>query len=160
MDNQDGRGTGQNKKKERTNRFRTISEDVRRYIEKQTQLMLLEVSDRFSLLMARSIHKLIGILFLMFAYLFLMIALARYLGPLLGHDSYGYLVVAGLTGILGFTLAAVRPRGLSRRMQRSWMNEVFDAITQSRSPDVKRDSATDESADDSFPKNAETIREK
>lgn len=115
------------------NRFRTISNDLRRYIEKQTELVLLEVVDRVSLLMTRSLHKLMGLVFILVAYVFLMVALALYIGPLLGHVSYGYLVVAGLTAILGSTLVAILPRGFVRRVQAGWVNLVFEAISRNRS---------------------------
>lgn len=134
----DNRESADEENTARENRFRSISSDFRHYIEKQTELVLLEVADRLSLLMTRSLHKLMGLVFILVAYVFLMVALALYIGPLLGHVSYGYLVVAGLTGILGSTLAAMLPEGFVRRVQAGWVNLFFESISQNESPQAEK----------------------
>jgi hypothetical protein len=106
---------------------------LHRYIQKQVELAVLEVVDRASLLMTRSLHKLIGLVFIIVAYIFLMVALALYLGPRLGHVSYGYLVVGGVTGGVGVTLAATRPRWLSRLMQTGWVSLVYESMSEGQS---------------------------
>jgi hypothetical protein len=125
MENTESSNQHDTKEEKMQDRFRMISSDVQRYVEKRIELVQLEIADRLSLWISRSIHKLFGLAFLVFSYVFFMMGLAHYLGPLLGHISYGYLIVAGLTALLGLTLAAVKPASLARRMRRSWLRQVF-----------------------------------
>lgn len=118
------------KKESRRNiqeRFRLISSDLQQYVEKRIELVQLEIADRLSMMVARSIHKLLGMAFMVLSYVFFMVALAQYLGTVLGNPSLGYLIVAGVTGVVGLVLASVKPEVFSRQMRRSWFKQVFAA---------------------------------
>jgi len=88
-------------------RFRTITGDLKLYIEKRIELLLLNIGEQYSQWMAESIQKLTGIFLLFGAFVFILVAIAIYLGELLGRPGLGYVIVSlplFITGLFFFYL--------------------------------------------------------
>ncbi|MDZ7694557.1 MAG: hypothetical protein U5K69_26125 [Balneolaceae bacterium] len=75
-------------------RLKTISADLKLYIEKRVELLLLNVGEHFARMMAESVQRITGIILLSGASVCLLVALALYLGDLLNNESLGYVLVA------------------------------------------------------------------
>lgn len=109
-------------------RLKTISNDIKRYVEKRVELLLLDVSEHSTRMLAESVQKVTGALFLLGGLIFLLVALARYLGELLGSISLGYVIVAVPVFIIGIFLVNLKPKAMLERIQQQFMKEVMRAL--------------------------------
>lgn len=110
-------------------RFKTITTDFKLYIEKRIELLLLNVGEHLSRWFAESIHKVAGILLLTGGLIFLLVALAVYLGSVLDNPSLGYLIVSVPLLVLGIFLFYLKPESLLRNLQQHFESELIKALT-------------------------------
>lgn len=109
-------------------RLRAISNEVRQYMEKRMELLIFDISEHVTRMLAESVHKVAGILFLLGSCIFLLVALALYLGEILGSESLGYVLVSVPILIVGLFLISLKPRSLLLRIQKQFMREVLRAL--------------------------------
>lgn len=109
-------------------RFRTITGDLKLYIEKRIELLLLNIGEQYSRWMAESIQKLTGILLLFGASVFLLVALAIYLGELLGRPSLGYVIVSLPLVVTGIFLVYLKPKSFTEKLQEQFESELIRAL--------------------------------
>lgn len=112
------------------NRIRTITSDIRRYMEKRFELMLLGFGKYFSKWMAISVQRLAGAFFLLVGLCFMLFALAIYLGNLLGSESIGYVIVSIPLFVFGLLCMYLKPRRLFNELQQRFEAEVIEALEQ------------------------------
>jgi len=110
-------------------RLKAISGDIKLYVEKRVELLLLDIGEHFSKMMAESVHKIAGIILLISALVFLLVALALYLGDLLESDSLGYLLVSAPLLFFGLLFVYLKPKGLLERIQNHFEKEIVRAIS-------------------------------
>lgn len=110
-------------------RLKSISSDFKLYIEKRIELLLLNVGEHFSRMIAESVQKLAGILLLSISATFLLIALALYLGDLIGNESLGYLSVAVPLLLAGFLFLYLKPRSMVERIEGHFQKEILKAVS-------------------------------
>lgn len=111
-------------------RFRAISADLKLYIEKRIELMMLNTGEYVSSWMAASIQRATGAFLLLGGVCFLLIALAIYLGNILDSESLGYVFVSLPLLIIGGLFMYLKPRGLFEQLQQRFENELVKAISQ------------------------------
>lgn len=109
-------------------RLKTITADLKLYVEKRVELLLLNVGEQVASWFAQSIQRVSGILLVFGGVVFLLVALAIYLGELLGSQSLGYVLVSLPLLILGLVLIYVRPRSIIERIQRQFESELLRAL--------------------------------
>lgn len=109
-------------------RLRAISNEVRQYMEKRIELLIFDISEHVTRMLAESVHRVAGILFLLGSCIFLLVALALYLGKILGSESLGYVIVSIPILIVGLFLISLKPRSLLLRIQEQFMQEVLRAL--------------------------------
>lgn len=68
--------------------------DLQRYADAQKRYLVLHASDKASVLLAKLLRSIVAVVTLAFSLLFLNIALALYLGTVLGSTSLGFCCVA------------------------------------------------------------------
>lgn len=115
-----------------TGRLKTLSREMKSYVEKRAELLYLNISDHLARMLAQSVHKFIGILLILAGVLFLMAALALYLGELLNSQALGYLIVSIPILVIGLLFTSLRPRSITRNMQRKMANEMLKAILEQK----------------------------
>lgn len=118
-------------------RLKSISADMKRYIEKRIELFMLNTGEHVSRWMAEAMQKGVGMLLLAMAVLFLLIALAIYTGDLVGSRSLGYVVVALPMLIAGSLFYALKPKAMVRRLQNSFESELLKLIADEREKESK-----------------------
>lgn len=109
--------------------LKTISGDLKLYIEKRVELLLLNVGEHFSRMMAESVQKVAGILLLSGASVFLLVALALFLGDLLDNESLGYILVSIPLFIGGFMFYYLKPKSMIKGLQHHFEKEIIRAIS-------------------------------
>lgn len=109
-------------------RFRTITGDLKLYIEKRIELLLLNIGEQYSRWMAESIQKITGILLLFGAGVFLLVALAIYLGELLNRPSMGYVIVSLPLVVTGLFLVYLKPKSFTEKLQEQFESELIRAL--------------------------------
>lgn len=119
-------------------RLKDISSEVKLYIEKRVELLLLDIGEEFSHMLAQTVQKLTGIFFLLGASVCLLVALAIYLGEVLGNQSLGYVIVSIPLIVAGFSFFLLKPRSLLSQLQSFFENELMNAFqgrdTQDKKP--------------------------
>lgn len=103
-----------------------ISADVKRYMEKRLELLALNVGEQYARWVAHSVQKMMGAVLLFAALAFLLIALALYVGGLLGSRSLGFVLVSIPLIIGGYLLFTLRPRSVTRRIRAEFEEELVD----------------------------------
>lgn len=119
-------------------RFRSITGDLKLYIEKRIELLLLNIGEQYSQWMAESIQKLTGIFLLFGAFVFILVAVAIYLGELLGWPGLGYVIVSIPLFVTGLFFFYLKPRSLAENLQQHFESELIKALTQNVEQDGKK----------------------
>lgn len=110
-------------------RLKAITGDLKLYIEKRIELLLLNVGEHFARIMAESVHKMAGFVLLTGASLCLLVALALYLGNLLGSPSLGYVIVSIPLLVFGILFVYLKPKSVLKRIQNQFEKEIVEAIS-------------------------------
>ena len=118
-------------------RFRTITGDLKLYIEKRIELLLLNIGEQYSQWMAESIQKLTGIFLIFGAFVFILVAVAIYVGELLNSPGLGYVIVSLPLFITGLFFFYLKPRGLAENLQQHFESELIKALSQNWERDGK-----------------------
>ena len=109
--------------------FRRLSTELRRYIEKRIELIATEMNGQFSMMASITVLRTVGFVILLFAVLFLLFALAWYLGDLLGNISLGFLLASVPLLIAGITLVLLRPRRLLHRIRLQFFRQFMQMVS-------------------------------
>lgn len=110
--------------------LRRITADLKLYIEKRLELMMLNTGEYVSGWIAASVQRVGGALILLGGIGFLLFALAIYLGELLGSESLGYVLVSLPLLVIGMLFISLKPKGLFERLQQNFEAEVIKVINQ------------------------------
>jgi hypothetical protein len=111
-------------------RLRSITSDLKLYLEKRIELTMLNVGEAISGLMAASIQRGIGVFLLLGGLCFLLFALAIYLGDLLESRSLGYVIVSLPLLLVGGLFMYLKPKSVFKQLQHRFENEVIKSIEQ------------------------------
>lgn len=111
-------------------RFRTITADLKSYLEKRIELTVLNLGEVVSGLMAASVQRGIGVFLLLGGVCFLLFALAIYLGDLLDSRSLGYVLVSIPLLLVGLLFMYLKPNRVFQQLQQRFENEVLKSIEQ------------------------------
>lgn len=109
-------------------KLRGITADIKRYVEKRLELVMLNAGEHFSKWMAISVQRSAGVLLLVGGICFLLVALAIYLGDLLDSESMGYVIVSIPLLVLGGLFMSLKPRRLLHELQQRFEKEVIEAV--------------------------------
>lgn len=96
---------------------RKLSDDIRRYVEKRLELLNLTVAEEISLLITDGVQRMIGILLLSGALLFVWLAFAFLLSEWVGSTSGGFALASLPLFLLTFIFIKKRPQFLTDKMQ-------------------------------------------
>lgn len=128
----------ENNKDQLGQRLRNITADLKLYIEKRIELVMLNAGEHLSGWMAASIQRATGALLLLGGVCFLFVALAIYLGNVLENESLGYLLVSVPLLLVGLLFVSLKPEGLFDKIQQRFESEVIKAIEQNGKAEQKK----------------------
>lgn len=123
-------------------RLRILTADIKLYVEKRAELLMLNAGEQLANWFAQTIDRLTGIFLLLAGVVFMLVSLAIYLGNLLGSASLGYLLVSLPLAVAGAVLLYLRPRFVVDRIQKEFESELLRALyreggdTENRIPDL------------------------
>ncbi|HKI47134.1 MAG TPA: phage holin family protein [Balneolales bacterium] len=140
MSEREGHNDGVNKEA-----FRRLSSELRRYVEKRIELIATEMNGQFSFMASVTVLRTVGLVILLFGVLFLLFALAWYLGDLLGSISLGFLLASVPLFVAGITLVLLRPRRLLHRVRLQFFRQFMQMVSYITPQDLP--DKTDVSAD-------------
>lgn len=109
--------------------FRRLSGELRRYVEKRFELMATDINGQFSMMASMTVFRIISLVVLLFGVLFLLFALAWYLGDILGNNSLGFLLASIPLFIAGISLALLRPRRLLYRVRTQFFRQFMQMVS-------------------------------
>lgn len=118
-------------------KLRSITSDIKRYVETRLELMLLHSGEHFSRWIAISVQRTAGAMLLLGGVCFLLVALAIYLGSLLGSNSLGFMIVSIPLLIFGILFMYLKPKSLLEGLQERFEAEVIEAIEQEEKQQLK-----------------------
>lgn len=113
-------------------RLRRVSADLKLYLEKRLELMMLHTGEYFSGWMAASAQRALGVLLLLGGVGFVLFAVAIYLGDLLNSPSLGYLIVSLPLLLTGGLFLYLKPASVFERLQQMFEAEVIKAMNKNR----------------------------
>ena len=125
--------------------LRRLSRELRRYVEKRIELFATEMNGQFSMMASITVLRMIGLVVLLFGVLFLLFALAWYLGDLLGSISLGFLLASVPLFVAGIALVLLRPRRLLHRVRLQFFRQFMQMVSYITPQDLP--DKTDASAD-------------
>ena len=109
-------------------KIKQVTSELREYLETRIDLLVLDVSERVTRWLGIHIQKLIGYSILGVGLVFASIAMAVYLGDLLGHPAIGYAILAVPMLLIGMIFIFSKPRGIARNIQNQFMAEILEAL--------------------------------
>lgn len=108
-----------------TQRIKHITTDLKKYVEKRIELMALSIGEQYARMIAESAQKVAGLVFFFGALVFLLIALALYLGALFNSRSLGFVVVSIPFLICGYLFFNLKPRSLTKLLKQQFEAEII-----------------------------------
>lgn len=124
-------------------KLRSIVADIKRYVEKRIELILLNSGEHFSYWVAVSVQRTTGALLLLVGVCFVLVALAIYLGSLIGSQSFGFLIVSIPLFIIGLSCIYLKPKGVFDTLQESFEEEIIKAVEGGREREQKKIESTE-----------------
>lgn len=109
-------------------RIKNVTHELKDYIETKLELTLLNIGDKVTYWIGKSIQNLIGYTIFTIGLVFAMIGLAIYLGEVLNEPWAGYAIVSSPFIIVGLLFVIVKPKSISRRIQNQIIAELFDSM--------------------------------
>lgn len=109
-------------------RVKQITNELKQYVETRLDLLVLNIGEQITKWLGESIQKLIGFTVLGIGVFFGMIALAIYIGELLGNVAIGYLIVSAPMILIGLLLASAKPKGIAKSIQNQFMDGILKSI--------------------------------
>lgn len=113
-------------------RFKSITTDLKLYIEKRVELLLLNIGEQLSRWIAESIQKLSGVLLIVGGLIFLLVALSVYLGNVLNSPWLGYVIVSVPLLLMGIFFFYLKPQSMLKSLQDHFESELIEALTAKR----------------------------
>jgi hypothetical protein len=109
----------------------SLTNEIRSYVEKRIQLLILTITERVSHVIAHSLQRLMGMILLGFALYFVCLALGFYLGELLGNFSYGFGIVSLPFLLVGFILLKRKSKRVTEKIQADIIEKMIVDIDES-----------------------------
>jgi len=116
--------------------LKRIPSDFKLILERKLQLAILEVGDSLSTSVAKLVPKIIGAVILIIGVFFGLIALALWLGELLGNTTYGFLAVSLAFLVIGILMLAINP-GMQKNSIKQSIENNFIELSDKLGPESK-----------------------
>lgn len=121
-----------------SDRLRNITADIKRYIEKRMELYAISVGEGVAKWLAGTVQRTVGAAFLFGALVFLLIALALFLGSLLNSLSLGFVIVSVPFLVCGYLFLNLKPRSLLKKLQEEFEEELLHTFVIDRDEEKEK----------------------
>src|SRR5699024_2654464 len=119
-------------------RLSDITSDLRRYVEKRIELVMLRSGEYSSKWVAMAVYRSAGAMIVLAGIGFLLIALAIYIGELLDSRSLGYVIVSIPLLVTGGLFMYLKPRSLFEELKSRFEVELIEAVEHNLNKEKKR----------------------
>lgn len=109
--------------------LRHITNDLKRYVEKRMELIALNIGEQSARMIAESAQKIAGLVLIFGALVFLLIALALYLGALLDSRSLGFVLVSAPFLLCGYLFLKLKPSFITRKLKSEFEEELIGMLS-------------------------------
>lgn len=120
------------------NQEESLTAEIRSYVEKRVQLLILTISERVSNIIANAVQKIMGMVLLGFALYFICLAVGFYLGELLGNYSYGFAIVSTPYILFGFIFLKRTSNRITEKIQADIIEKMMADIDESTDDESKK----------------------
>lgn len=110
------------------NDVRHFTSEMKKYAENKVKLAILNAGERLSRAIADSTGKIAALLLLGIAFLYLLVALALFVGNILHNLVLGFVVASGPGLIAGLFIFILAPSKIARKMQDKIVEQVVNDI--------------------------------
>jgi nucleotide-binding universal stress UspA family protein len=114
------------------NGYRAVARAALLAKAQDAELLLLNVGEHVSRMMAESVQKMAGIVMLTSGAVFLLVAVALFLGDLLGNESLGYILVSLPLIAAGLMFYYLKPKSMLDGIQYHFEKEIIKAISEDK----------------------------
>ena len=108
--------------------LRRIPGEVRKFVEKRLELFLIEVSEKGAGLLAETTARIVGGAMLGLGCFMGLLALAIYIGELLGSASLGLITVGFPLILFGWIVMSMKTKGLVRSIRDHYLTNLVDTL--------------------------------
>ena len=118
-------------------RIKQVSNEFKDYVETRIELLILNLSEKGTLLLGDMIQHTFNVVILGTGLLFILIALGFYIGELLNSMPLGFGIIGVFLVIVGLLLLISKPKNLSRKFQSQIMHDVIEALDSKKEEEIK-----------------------
>lgn len=112
-----------------TDRLKRLPHDIRVIVETRIQLWALEIGERISSVSGKAIVTMVILFIVGLGILFVMLALAMFLGDVLRNPSGGFMIVAVMLFVFAFFCWILLPKRIEQKVKLS----ILDALLEPQS---------------------------
>ncbi|MDR9419329.1 hypothetical protein [Gracilimonas sp.] len=108
--------------------IKQVSRELQDYIETKIELTVLNVSDRITYWIGKSVQQLFGYAIFGLGLVFGLTALAIYIGEVIGDEWAGYAIVSSPFILVGLILIVIKPKSMVRRIQDQILADLLNSF--------------------------------
>lgn len=108
--------------------MKTITTELKLFLEKKVELLILNIGGEIARVVGESVQRVVGFAIVAVGLLFLLIALAIWLGELIGVASLGYVAVGLPLLIIGLVMFTLQSRGITTKVKNQFESALLNAI--------------------------------
>lgn len=105
-----------------------IGEDLKKYVEKRLELLVITIAEQVSLILADSIQRILGMLLLAGGLFFLWFAAGFYVGELVESYALGFLIVSIPPIVAGILFLKFKPDSVTRSIQAEIVKNFLQSV--------------------------------
>jgi hypothetical protein len=107
-------------------RIRRLPQDMKQYVEKRLELFMIETGETLANILAKGTSVLVTGLIVLNGVLFLLFALAYFLGDLLNSMALGFSIVAILLFTIALIVYLIAPEAIEEKVRRRIADQFMD----------------------------------
>lgn len=105
--------------------IRNISSEIKDYVETRLELTVINISERSTWWVGKGVQKLVGLSIFGVGMLFVLFALATWIGDVLENEYLGHLIVGTPLLIIGGFFAFTSSKSFARKIQYEIMDDII-----------------------------------
>lgn len=117
------------------NTKKSMTAEVRQYVEKRLELFSLTIAEQLSRIMAESFQQVLGMFILSFALFFFWFAVGFWVGELIGSISAGFAISAIPLFLIGYVLMKGHSKSITEKVQAQLISKVIDDLDSDHKPE-------------------------
>lgn len=116
-------------------KLKSMTAEVRQYVEKRLKLFSLTIAEQVSRIMAESFQQILGMFIMSFALFFFWFAIGFWVGGLIGSTSAGFAISAIPLFLIGYILMNGKFESMTEKVQAQLISKVIDDLNSDNEPE-------------------------